>query len=57
VDLPKRNGLVFRSAAPGDRRTLHVSLTESGWRAAHAFHAEATNQLNLLHAFLASGRA
>jgi DNA-binding MarR family transcriptional regulator len=48
VDRAERNGLVCRSAVPGDRRALRVSLTDAGQRAAHAFHAEATEELDLL---------
>ena len=54
VDRAERNGLVCRSAVPGDRRALHVSLTDAGRRAADAFHAEATEELNLLLTPLAS---
>jgi DNA-binding MarR family transcriptional regulator len=46
VDRAERNGLVARSAVPGDRRALHVSLTDAGERAARAFHADATEALD-----------
>jgi DNA-binding MarR family transcriptional regulator len=46
VDRAEQRGLVRRSPVPGDRRALHVTLTETGRRAATAFHAEATEELN-----------
>jgi DNA-binding MarR family transcriptional regulator len=46
VDRAERRGLVSRSPVPGDRRALHVALTDAGRRAATAFHADATQQLN-----------
>lgn len=55
VDRAERNGLVTRCAVPGDRRALHVSLTEPGRRAANAFHADATEHLDGLVSAL--GRA
>jgi DNA-binding MarR family transcriptional regulator len=46
VDRAERRGLVRRSPVPGDRRALRVTLTDTGRRAARAFHADATAQLN-----------
>lgn len=48
IDRAERNGLVARSAVPGDRRALRVGLTEEGLRAATAFHAEVTGELDRL---------
>jgi DNA-binding MarR family transcriptional regulator len=48
VDRAERRGLVRRSPVPGDRRALHVTLTDTGRRAATMFHAEATVELNHL---------
>ena len=42
---------------PGDRRALHVTLTDTGRRAATAFHTDATEELNhLLSVLPASDR-
>lgn len=46
VDRAEQRGLVRRSPVPGDRRALHVTLTDAGRRAATAFHSEATEELN-----------
>ena len=46
VDRAEQRGLVRRSPVPGDRRALHVTLTDTGRRAATAFHTEATEELN-----------
>ena len=54
VDRAEQRGLVRRSPVPGDRRALHVTLTDAGRRAATAFHAEATEELNHLLAPLPS---
>jgi DNA-binding MarR family transcriptional regulator len=54
VDRAEQRGLVRRSAVPGDRRALHVTLTDTGRRAATAFHAEATEELNYLLSSLPS---
>ena len=54
IDRAERRGLVQRSAVPGDRRALRVSLTNVGRRAATRFHADATEQLNGLLAPLGS---
>ncbi len=48
VDRAERRGLVTRSPVPGDRRALRVTLTDTGRRAAAAFHAEATAELGRL---------
>jgi DNA-binding MarR family transcriptional regulator len=48
VDRAEQRGLVRRSPVPGDRRALHVTLTDTGRRAATAFHTEATEELNHL---------
>ena len=48
VDRAEQRGLVRRSPVPGDRRALHVTLTDAGRRAATAFHSEATEELNHL---------
>jgi DNA-binding MarR family transcriptional regulator len=48
VDRAEQRGLVARSPVPGDRRALHVTLTDTGRRAATAFHTEATEELNQL---------
>jgi DNA-binding MarR family transcriptional regulator len=46
VDRAEQRGLVRRSPVPGDRRAVHVTLTDIGGRAATAFHTEATEELN-----------
>jgi len=57
VDRAEQRGLVRRSPVPGDRRALHVTLTDTGRRAATAFHTEATDELNhLLSALPATER-
>jgi DNA-binding MarR family transcriptional regulator len=48
VDRAERRGLARRVAVPGDRRALRVTLTAAGRRAAVAFHADATEELNQL---------
>lgn len=48
TDRTERRGLAQRSPVPGDRRALHVTLTDTGRRAAAAFHAEATAELEQL---------
>ena len=42
VDRVERRGLANRTAVPGDRRALHVTLTDAGRRAATAFHGDVT---------------
>jgi len=48
VDRAEPRGLTKRSPEPGDRRALRVTLTETGRRAAVAFHSEATAELEQL---------
>jgi DNA-binding MarR family transcriptional regulator len=48
ADRAERRGLARRSPVPGDRRALRVTLTNTGRRAAAAFHADATEELNRL---------
>ena len=48
VDRAERRGLARRVAVPGDRRALRVTLTDAGRRAAAAFYADATEELNQL---------
>jgi DNA-binding MarR family transcriptional regulator len=48
VDRVERRGLAERAPVPGDRRVVHVMLTETGRRSAAAFHAEVTAELNRL---------
>jgi DNA-binding MarR family transcriptional regulator len=48
VDRAERRGLARRVAVTGDRRALRVTLTAAGRRAAVAFHADATGELNRL---------
>jgi DNA-binding MarR family transcriptional regulator len=57
VDRAEQRGLVRRSPVPGDRRALHVILTDTGRQSATAFHAEATEELtHLLSALSATDR-
>lgn len=53
VDRAERRGLAKRTPVPGDRRALRVTLTDTGHRAATAFHAEVTAALSQLLAPLA----
>jgi DNA-binding MarR family transcriptional regulator len=53
IDRAERRGLVKRSPVPGDRRALHVTPTDTGRRAADAFHAEVNTELSRLLAPLA----
>ena len=48
VDRVERRGLAKRTPVHGDRRALHVTLTDAGQRAASAFHAEVTAELEQL---------
>jgi DNA-binding MarR family transcriptional regulator len=48
MDRAERRGLARRSAVPGDRRALQVTLTDAGHRAAVAFHAEVNAELGRL---------
>ena len=53
MDRAERRGLAQRSAVPGDRRALQVTLTDAGREAAVAFHAEVSAELGRLVAPLA----
>lgn len=48
VDRVERRGLAHRAAVPGDRRAVHVTLTDAGRKAAAAFHAEVGAELDRL---------
>jgi DNA-binding MarR family transcriptional regulator len=48
VDRAERRGLVKRMPVHGDRRALHVTLTDVGRRSASAFHGEVTAELEQL---------
>jgi DNA-binding MarR family transcriptional regulator len=48
MDRAERRGLAQRSAVPGDRRALRVTLTDAGRQAAIAFHAEVSAELDRL---------
>ena len=48
VDRAERRGLATRAAVPGDRRAVHVILTDAGLQSAAAFHTEVTSELNQL---------
>jgi DNA-binding MarR family transcriptional regulator len=48
VDRVERRGLAKRRPVHGDRRALHVTLTDAGRRAATAFHSEVTAELEHL---------
>jgi DNA-binding MarR family transcriptional regulator len=53
MDRAERRGLARRSPVPGDRRALQVTLTETGHRAAAAFHAAVGAELTSLTSSLA----
>ncbi|MFJ4624546.1 MarR family winged helix-turn-helix transcriptional regulator [Streptomyces sp. NPDC088812] len=53
VDRAAQRHLVERVPAPGDRRAVHVVLTDDGRRSALAFHRRVTDELDLLLAPLA----
>jgi DNA-binding MarR family transcriptional regulator len=53
MDRAERRGLARRSAVPGDRRALQVTLTDAGRQAAAAFHAAVGEELSGLTASLA----
>ncbi|GFJ93604.1 hypothetical protein Prum_072460 [Phytohabitans rumicis] len=53
MDRAERRGLAQRSAVPGDRRALQVTLTDAGRQAAIAFHAEVSAELDRLTSSLA----
>jgi DNA-binding MarR family transcriptional regulator len=48
IDRAERRGLARRSPVPGDRRAVHVTLTDAGHRAAAAFNAEVSAELSRL---------
>ncbi|GAA1156030.1 MarR family transcriptional regulator [Kribbella jejuensis] len=48
MDRIEKRGLAVRSAVPGDRRAVQVTLTEEGRRAASAFHREMGEVLSRL---------
>ena len=48
VDRVERRGLATRTRVHGDRRALHVTLTDAGRHAATAFHREVTVELEQL---------
>jgi DNA-binding MarR family transcriptional regulator len=48
VDRVERRGLAKRTRVEGDRRALHVTLTDAGRRAATDFHDEVTVELEHL---------
>jgi DNA-binding MarR family transcriptional regulator len=48
MDRAERRGLAQRSAVPGDRRALQVTLTDPGREAAIAFHTEVSAELGRL---------
>jgi DNA-binding MarR family transcriptional regulator len=48
VDRVERRGLAKRTPVPDDRRALHVTLTDTGRRAATAFHREVSTELSRL---------
>jgi len=48
MDRAERRGLAQRSPVPGDRRAVHVRLTDTGRHAASAFHAEVSAELSRL---------
>jgi DNA-binding MarR family transcriptional regulator len=53
MDRAERRGLARRSPVPGDRRALQATLTDTGRRAAAAFHTEVGAELSRLVAPLA----
>jgi DNA-binding MarR family transcriptional regulator len=52
VDRVERRGLAERTAVPGDRRALRVTLTGAGQQAAAAFHHAVSAELDELAAAL-----
>lgn len=52
VDRLEKDGLAQRTPAPGDRRTIHVALTEAGLKAFEAMAAGHEAKLNALLAGL-----
>jgi DNA-binding MarR family transcriptional regulator len=48
MNRAERRGLAERTAVPGDRRALRVTLTDAGRRAAVAFHREVGAEIDRL---------
>lgn len=48
VDRAERSGLVERVPVPGDRRAVHVTVTDLGRRTGGAVHADSTRELDRL---------
>ncbi|HWD81473.1 MAG TPA: MarR family transcriptional regulator [Kribbella sp.] len=48
MDRIEKRGLAVRSAVPGDRRAVRVTLTEAGRQAASAFHSDMGKALGRL---------
>ncbi|WP_427895877.1 MarR family winged helix-turn-helix transcriptional regulator [Kribbella sp. GL6] len=48
MDRIEKRGLAVRSAVPGDRRAVRVTLTEAGRQAASAFHSDMGEALGQL---------
>ncbi len=48
ADRAQRRGLIARTAVPGDRRALSITLTPAGASAATAFHRELSAELTRL---------
>lgn len=55
MDRIEKRGLAVRSAVPGDRRAVRVTLTEAGRQAASAFHADMGEALGQLTDAIPSG--
>lgn len=54
VDRAERGGLVQRVSVPGDRRAVHVTVTELGRSTGSAVHADSTAELDHLLAPLSA---
>ncbi|MCD5352563.1 MarR family winged helix-turn-helix transcriptional regulator [Kineosporia mesophila] len=52
MDRVERRDLARRTAVPGNRRSLQVTLTDLGRGTALAFHIEVTDEMSGLTAFL-----
>lgn len=55
ADRAERRGLIARTAVPGDRRALSITLTPGGLGAATAFHRELSAELAGLAGVLPPG--
>ena len=55
ADRAERRGLIARTAVPGDRRALSVTLTPAGRDAASAFHRDLSASLSRLTEVLPPG--